>query len=409
MCRWRPLLWATVFCGVFVWDASAQTLTEEQALARMRMEHPQVRVLHYTVRELEADARERSLLANPTVSYTREDAGLNVDDFVLVTQELPVRGRSRLLAEAARQAVTVAEARAADDLLAFETRLRFAFTELLFAQKREETLEKGVLALGRLVNVLRIREEEGEGSRFDRLRAEGEVGEIETDVEIIAIDRLTAQVRLASFFSPGTEPEGLTAVGQLTNNKTIPTLDSLVTRAFGRRQDYRALTLSEKQWMTEQRAAGRLRLPGVAVTAGLKRTSGPRAHASGYVLTATVGIPLLNRGQEQVALAAAARGRINAERQALGTYIESDVRVERATASRYRELADSYRVGSVDRAAELTEVATAAYEEGEYGILEVLDAHRVKLRTELRLLELSATARRATIELDRAVGGQAIP
>ena len=98
-----------------------------------------------------------------------------------------------------------------------------------------------------------------------------------------------------------------------------------------------------------------------------------------------------------------------AERQALRTHIESDVRVERATASRYRELADSYRIGSVDRAAELTEVATAAYEEGEYGILEVLDAHRVKLRTELRLLELSAAARRATIELDRAVGGQATP
>jgi len=409
MCRWRPLVWAIGFCGLFVWGASAQTLTEEQALARMRMEHPQVRVLHYTVRELEADARERSLLTNPTVSYTREDAGLNVDDFVMVTQELPVRGRSRLLAEAARQAVTVAEARAADDLLAFETRLRFAFADLIFAQEREETLEKGVLALGRLVDVLRLREEEGEGSRFDRLRAEGEVGEIETDVETVAIDRLTAQVRLASFFAPGTEPEGLTAVGQLTNNKTIPTLDTLLTQALGRRPDYQALTLSENQWRTEQRAAGRLRLPGVAVTAGLKRASGPGGGASGYVLTATVGFPLFNRGQEQVARAAAARGRTDAERQALGTHIESAVRVERATASRYRELADNYRVGSVERATELTEVATAAYEEGEYGILEVLDAHRVKLRTELRLLELIAAARRATIELDRAVGGQATP
>ena len=409
MCRGRPLIWSIVFCWLFVWGISAQTLTEEEALARMRVEHPQVRVLHYTVRESEADARERRLLTNPTVSYTREDAGLNVEDFVLVTQELPVQGRSRLLAEVANQAVTVAEARAADDLLAFETRVRLVFTDLLLAQERKETLERGVLALGRLVDVLRVREEEGEGSRFDRLRAEGEVAEIETDVETVAIDRLTAQVRLASFFTPGTEPAGLTAIGRLTNNKTIPALDSLVTQAFARRSDYRALTLREKQWVTEQRAAERLRLPNLAVTAGLKRASGPRAHASGYVLTATVGVPLLNRGQEQVARAEAARGRTNAERQALGTHIESDVRVERATASRYRKLANSYRVGSVDRAAELTEVATAAYEEGEYGILEVLDAHRVRLRSELRLLELSAAARRAAIELDRAIGGQTTP
>ena len=409
MCRWRPLVWATGFSGLFVWGVSAQTLTEEQALTRMRMEHPQVRALRFTVRELEADARERSLLANPMVTYTREDAGLTVDDFVLVTQELPVRGRSRLLAEAAGQAVTVAEARAANDLLVFETRLRLAFTDLLLAQERMETLERGVSELSRLVDVLRVREEEGEGSRFDRVRAEGEVAEIETDFAMVVIDRLTAQARLASFFTPGTEPARLTAVGQLATNKTIPTLDSLLTQALARRPDYRALTLSEKQWAIERRAAARLRLPDVAVTAGLKRTGGPKASVSGYVVTATVGVPLLNRGQEQVARAEAARGRTDAERQALGTRIESDVRVERATASQYRELADSYRTGSVDRAAELTEIATAAYEEGEYGILEVLDAHRVRLRSELRLLELSGAARRAMIDLERAIGGQTTP
>ncbi len=54
-------------------------------------------------------------------------------------------------------------------------------------------------------------------------------------------------------------------------------------------------------------------------------------------------------------------------------------------------------------------IATAAYEEGEYGILELLDAHRVTLGAELRLLDLSAAARRAAIELDRAIGGETTP
>mgnify|MGYP000067727506 CR=1 FL=1 len=61
MCRWRPLVLATGFCGLVAWGASAQTLTEEQALTRMRMEHPQMRVLRFTVREVEAAARERAL------------------------------------------------------------------------------------------------------------------------------------------------------------------------------------------------------------------------------------------------------------------------------------------------------------------------------------------------------------
>ena len=409
MCRWRPLVVAIGFCELVALDASAQSLTETQALARMHMEHPQVRVLQFTVREVEATTRERSLLANPTVSYTREDAGPSVDDFLLVTQELPVRGRLGLLGEAAEQAVTAAEARADTDLLAFETRLRLAFTDLLLAQERTQTLETVLSELNRLVDVLRAREELGEGSRFDRLRAEREVADIETNRGVVAIDRLTAQARLASFFALGTEPAGLTAVGRVADGGTVPGLDSLVVQAVARRSDYRALTLSEAQWAIERRAAERLRLPGAAVTAGLKRTGGPTARESGYVVTAAVAVPLFNQGQAQVARAEAAQKRTDAERQVLRIRIESEVRLAHAAASRYRDLADSYRSDSVDRATELAAIATAGYEEGEYGILELLDAYRVTLGAGLRLLELSAAARRAAIELDRAIGGETTP
>ena len=408
MCRWRQLALATGCCGLVAWGASAQTLTEEQALARMRVEHPQVRVLHFTVRELEAAARERGLLANPTVSYTREDAGLTVDDFLLVTQELPIRGRVGLLGEAAEQAVTAAEARADADLLVLETRLRLAFADLLFAQERAQTLETALSELNRLVDVLRVREQQGEGSRFDRLRAEREVADIDTDLGTVGIDRLTAQARLASFFAPGADPARLTAVGRVDSG-TVPALDLLVAQAVARRSDYRALTLSEALWATERRAAERLRLPGATVTAGMKRAGALTARESGYVVTASVAVPLFNWGQAQVARAEAARARTDAERQALGTRIEGEVRVAHAAASRYRELAESYRSGSVVRAAELATIATAGYEEGEYGILELLDAHRVRLGTGLRLLELSAAARRAAIDLDSAIGGETTP
>ncbi len=409
MGRWRLLVLATGFCGLVAWGASAQTLTEAQALARMRMEHPLIRVLRLTVREVAADARVRSMPANPTVSYTRESAGLSVDDFLLVTQELPVRRRRGLLGEAGEQAVNGAAARADADLLALDTRLRLAFTDLLLAQERSQALETGVSELSRLVDVLRAREEQGEGSRFDRLRAEREVAEIGTDLDIVAIDRGTAQARVASFFAPGTDPAGLTAAGRLTGGQRVPDLDALLTQALARRPDYRALTFGEARWATERHAAERLRFPAASVTAGLKRTGPPGARDSGYAVTATLGVPLFNRGQAQVDRAETARARVSAERLVLGSRIEREVRVAHATASRYRELVDRYRAGSVDRAAELAEIATVAYEEGEYGILELLEAHRVTLGAELRLLELAAAGRRAAIELDSAIGGETTP
>ena len=409
MPQWRMLVMAAgVWCAAAA-PAGGQTLTEAQALARMRAEHPQLTALRLGVRELEAELRERRLLANPTVSYTREDAGPVTDDFLLVSQELPVRGRIGLLDEAAGQAVTAAEARADTSVLAFETRLRQAFTGLLLAQERTRVLELGLSDLQRVVNVLRAREREGEGSRFDRLRAEREVADIETDLEAAEIERLGAQARLAAFFAPGTDSTELRAAGALLDDPVRVDPDTLVERALAARPDHRALELSAAQWTTERRAAERLRYPGAAVNAGLKRTGVSAARESGYAVTATLAVPLFNRGQAQVARAAAARARVDAERQALRGTIESEVRAAHVAAARYRALADRYRATSVEPAAELVAIADAAYEEGEYGILELLDAHRATLDAQLRLLELSAAARRAGIELDRVLGGAAGP
>lgn len=257
--------------------------------------------------------------------------------------------------------------------------------------------------------MLRAREEQGEGSRFDRIRAEREVADIETDLETVAIDRLTAQARLGSFFAPGFDPAGVTAGGRLTDGRPVPGLEVLLAQAVAGRSDLRALTLSQAQWEIERRAAERLRLPGAAVTAGLKRTGPPMARETGYAVTAAVAVPLFNRGQAQVARAEAAHGRTDAVRQALRIRIESEVRVAHTAATRFHALADTYRSGSVERAAELASIARTGYEEGEYGILELLDAHRVTLDAELRLLELSGAARRAAIELDRAIGGETTP
>ena len=152
----RSLLLLAGFLGVLPPAAAGQPLTEEQALERMRAGHPYLEALRLGVREVEAEARERSLIPNPTVGYTREDSGLGVDEFLLLSLELPLRGRAGLLHDAATQAAATAEARADASRLDFEARLRLAFTELLLAQERVAVLEAGVAELGRLVDVLGI-------------------------------------------------------------------------------------------------------------------------------------------------------------------------------------------------------------------------------------------------------------
>ncbi len=410
MCDWRSVVLAAGCWSLAGPAASGQMLTEAQALEQMRREHPQLQVLGFLVRERAAAARERSLLSNPAVSYTREEAGIFVDNFLVISQDLPVRGRLGLLGEAADQAGAAAASEAAASRLVLEARLRLAFIDLLLAQERARVLSADLSELGQLVGTLRAREEEGEGSRFDRLRAEREVAEIETDLHTAVIDRRVAQSRLAAFLAPGTDPFGLTAVGELAERAAVASLDTLVMEALEQRPDYRSLAQRATQWTLERRAAERLRLPAASVSAGLKRArSQPIGHDSGYAFTATMSLPLFNRGQVQVARAEAARARTDAERQALHGRIESEVRAAHTRAAGYRELAERYRLESVEPAAALADIAAAAHDEGEFTILERLDAQRVVLSARLRLLELYAAARRAVIDLDRAVGRRRHP
>ncbi len=385
----------------------AQPLTEQAALQRMRAEYPEVRALRLQVRELDADVRLRTLPTNPTVSYTREDAGLTVDDFLVVSQELPWRGRRRLLREVADRQVSAAEAGADASMLAAESDLRLVFTDLLVAQARASSLQTGKNELASLASVLVAREEQGEGSRFDRLRVEREVAEVEADLAATDIARDVARTRLASFFRPGTAAASLSVVGSLDERPALPGITAAA--AADQRADYRALTLDEARWAAERRAAERLRLPSASLAGGLKRAETAGSSDTGYAVTAAVSVPIFSRGQAEVARADAGRARAAAERVALAASIAADVDAARAAALQYRELADRYQADSVDRATALVAIATAAYEEGEYGILELLDAHRVTLQTRLRQIALSAAARRGAIALDRAVGRQVMP
>ena len=403
MARW----WlAAGLCAALAPPGAAQSLTEAEAVARMRAEHPRVTALRFGVREFAADARGRTLPPNPAVAYTREEAGAAVDDFLLVSQELPLWGRRRLLGEAAGHAVSARAAEADARLLAVETELRLVFADLLLAQARVRSLAAGAGRLDGLIAVLRTREEQGEGSRFDRLRAEREAAEVDADRALADIARRQAQARLAAFFAAGTDPDGLTAAGRLDD---YPAPESASAPPPEGRRDHRALGLEAQRWGAEGRAARRLRLPSAQVTGGLKRSTGLGSTGAGFVLGASLSVPLFDRGQTQAARASAARSRVEAERRALAARIAAEVRAASAAAVGERELADRYRAESVSRADELVAIATAAYEEGEFGILELLDAHRVSLRANLRSLDLSASARRAAVELDRAAGREMTP
>jgi outer membrane protein TolC len=208
--------------------------------------------------------------------------------------------------------------------------------------------------------------------------------------------------RLLAFLPDGTEIRALS--GELETEPLLLNGTELTQRALALRHDYLAEQRRFEQYRLEQRAAERLRFPEPVVNAGLKRADiGPRV-ASGPVVGITVPLPLFNQGRTEVARYSAEQERTAARLHVLARQIRASVEgATQAFAIRQRAR-DEYRSQLAGTGPELVRIATVAYQEGEIGILQLLDAYRVQRQSQLRMIEIHAAVKEAQIELERIVG-----
>jgi outer membrane protein TolC len=404
--------------GTFAWcgDLSAQApppaqsgLTEAEALRRFAVSDPRIRALQAHVDQVRATQAGRTLWPNPSVTYSRESVSSAHDTFLLASQEFPITGRIARLRVAGERAVEVAQADARVERVRLQAELRDHYTALILAQLREAAVQQAIESLQKLISMLRAREDAGEGSSYDRMRGARALLDLEADLAAARTARAQAQGQLAGFLGRDVNPDAVTAADSLTAPETRAEVASLVTQALATRAEFRAAELSIAQFEAEGAAASRLRLPTPSLTGGLKQSDFSGSTASGYQFSIDVAVPLFNRGQSADALARASRTRAEAEAASWRTRIEAEVRTAYAVLAIHQQRASRYRDAAAEIAEPLVSVARVGYEEGELGILELLDAERQALDARLRILELTADARRAAIELDRVVGVELNP
>jgi len=390
-------------------SAAAQEMTEVDALRRFEQQNAQARALAARVRVVRAETRAWSLPPNPAATFTREDAAGAQDSFLVLQQTVPLSGRLGLLRRAGSSTVAAAEAETAYELLQLRSDFRTAFYGLLLAQERMALFEAWMPQLREIVRILREREREGEGSVYDRLRAERELADAEVNLASAEVILAQARARLASFFAPGTDAASLVVKADFVTSAPLPALEELVTRTLAVRGDYLASQRQLERFGYEQSAARRLRIPEPILSAGLKRTVVPGRADSGYALSVTVPIPLFNRGQADAERARAAREQTESDLAACRQQIETEVKAAYETVRLRRRIAQQYARELGEKGVELSRIGRLAYEEGEQGILELLDAYRVALFSRVQALELAWSSKQAEIELNRAAGEEVLP
>jgi cobalt-zinc-cadmium efflux system outer membrane protein len=376
---------------------TGQDRTERDVVELIVRDGPEARAIRAEAEVTRREQLARLAYPNPAVTWSREGAGFT--EFFQAEQSLPLFGVRASLARAGVAATAAAEADRDVRLWALRSKAMAVVARLAAEQERAAAADTLVDELERLLEILRTREREGEGSRFDRLRAEQELRDARQERTAAGAAAAEARAPLAGLVAAGIALAVMTPT--TAPPQPAPAADTLVTRATGARAELRALQQAAQRATAEADAARRARLPAPTVFGGLKRADDDTGRERGGVFGLTVGIPLFDSGGREAARWSAEGARVVAEHEAVERRIHSEIAGAVEILS-LRQAAVAQE--QPDAARELAQIAEVAYREGEVGILELLDAVRMASRVRNRAIDVRLEARLAQIALERVVG-----
>ena len=385
--------------------AHAQDWTEQAVLSLFEQQGPIKREARATAAAAVEALRGRTLWPNPIAAYSRETVGFT--EFFQGEQQLPISGRLNLARKAMDPARESAEAEGAARVWEIRSGLRAAFYRSLAAQQQENLIQSSLSEIQDVIELLRKREQEGEGSRYDRIRVERETADLRADIALARARARSERMFLLSYLPPATMVTRV--LGDLAprlTSSTIPESAAMVVQqALGSRADVRAESARLLQLGLEQQAADRMKIPEPMITAGIKRTQQfANQNATGAVIGISIPLPIFNKGQTEVARFSAEQDRVKARRDLLTQQITAVVAGAYEVYSARLNALEAFERETGDADAELLRVTRIGYQEGELGILPLLDAYRLKRQTALRRLELQLAVKESEVELSRAAG-----
>lgn len=400
--RSQVCAWIAGFGLVVPSPVMAQDRTAREVVELIVRDGPQARAIRAGTDVARSEQLARLAYPNPAVTYSRESAGFT--EFLQVEQALPLFGSRNALSQAGVAATAAADAERDARLWLLRCEAASAVARLTAEQARLESAEADAREVERLIEILRTREREGEGSRFDRLRAEQELRDARQLVTSAAVSVVNARATLLGMLPP--EVVLTKVVGAPSSPPPPISGETLMARATTTRAELRALRQSAQRATFEADAARRLRLPSPNVFGGVKRADDDAGRETGSVFGLSLSIPLFDVGGRDVARWTAEQARIDAERASVETRIRSEITgASEALSMRLAAVAQDQQ----GAAEELVQIAEVAYREGEVGILELLDAVRTASRARIRSIDVRLDVRLAQIALERAVGDTVWP
>ena len=400
--RWTLLL--LIFPAMV--HAQSTSISLDEAVELFKQNSLQQELARYNKLRKQGEAIRYKAYPNPQVSVNREQLNAGTLDYqettYQVSQPIELLGQPFLRSRSASKSQKAAELQFEYDRLQLIRQVKSLYAEYWQLSQKLGIYNRALEVIRKARSSAKARQAEGTFSGLQVQRFNVELSRYRKQRDQVQLNLRQTGNRLATYLFSGQE---LGTQIQLSDSLTVDPINvqkqAVVQYALANRADLVALEqmvgASELQHKVEKRD----RLPDLNVNFGYKNQSDG---SEGFVIGGSIKLPIFNQNRGNVTIIRAQ----TRSRQTELTLKQQAVRNQVTTAYERVELVleqwRSMREDAMD--VSMLEAARAAYQQGRYSLVELLDATQAYVDGQTMIYETIADYNQALFELDVQSAGQ---
>lgn len=396
-----------LFVLLSAYPAAAGTVLSMEDAERLFLENNlDIRSRNIELQKSDASILDAKALPNPAVRYYLEslkNGERETEETYSVSQEVDLTGKRSRKVEAAyktREARTLILAHEISGLI---VQMKQSYYKILLLKENERALSEIAEVFSDVERKTEARVSAGDASEADLMKLAAEKNKIVRGLEALRTDLKSEKRKLALLLN--LQETDFDVSGEFSVKPVAFSYEMLASAIQQNRPDIKGQGRIVEATEVSLSAAKKEAIPSFDLEAGYKKRTGG---FNGFIFGVSIPLPLFNRNQGGIARAQAELTQEKVVFEALqkNAAYEVNLLFERITSLQAR-IADLAQ--QVEKSKELTKIAGIAYEEGETGLLELLDAARSEKELVMENNTLVYDYWAARFEFEKAVGTKVTP
>ena len=398
-------------------QAQRPSFTWEQIRDKCLSTNPTLRAQAQEIESSRANEITASLRPNPIFQNDTTSATLGI------YQEFEIAGKRRARIESARLATAISRTDFEDTRRTLVLNLRQAFVDALLSKSDLDFARENLANYEKVVDLNRLRLQQGDMSRADFLKVELQTLQFQTDEDDAVLALKTAKATIRTLVGPSNLPQDFDITGDLRAIPLDKGLAALQQLALANRPDLKSAETGRDKAAADLHLAKTMRWPNPTIGTSFLHTGneigGPNwfqplypkgsvSNAMGLGI-ASIPIPLFNRNQGEVARAKSEQVKADFLAQAARNQILQDLETAYASFESRRERVRLYEDTYLSRAKESLDIQDYSFRHGAASVLDFLDAERTYRATQLAYRQQIAAYLTNLAQLEAAVGAPLSP